>query len=217
MRQEEAQWIAGYLASAGDISPLIELGSSTRHFRTVVKPHIDKYLHAPLRLRGIRVIHTDIKAADGVDVSGNIYESAVRDKLKDVRARAVLCCNIFEHVTDRAAFAAICDDILVPGGTLVVSVPYSYPIHLDPIDNYFRPTPAEIAALFSGYQMIDQAIVTSGSYRDEFELPEALRAIAKSLIWRGGFQGMKNRLHRFLWLFRRYRISVAVLRKPLLS
>jgi hypothetical protein len=215
MRREEAQWIAGYLASAGDISPLVELGSSTRHFRTVVKPHIDQFLHAPLRARGIRVVHTDIKAAEGVDISGNIYERDVRARLKDVRAKAVLCCNIFEHVEDRAAFAAICDDILEPGGTMVVSVPYSYPIHLDPIDNYFRPTPAEIAALFPGYQMIDQAIVTSGSYRDDFEFPEAFRAIAKSLLWRGGAAGAKNRLHRFLWLFRRYRISVAVLRKPL--
>ena len=68
---------------------------------------------------------------------------------------AILCCNIFEHVEDRARFASICHDALRPGGYLVVSVPYSYPYHTDPIDTYLRPTPEEIAAMFPGYALIE--------------------------------------------------------------
>ena len=62
-------------------------------------------------------------------------------------AKCVLCCNILEHVADREAFARVCDQILSPGGTIVVSVPQSYPLHMDPIDTYYRPMPAEIAQL----------------------------------------------------------------------
>jgi hypothetical protein len=37
------------------------------------------------------------------------------------------------------------------------------------------------------------------------------------VLLRGGTDATKARLHRLLWLFRRYRISVAVLRKPVAS
>ena len=216
MRPEEAEWIGRWLSKARDISPLIELGSSTRRFRTVDKPHIDSFIHAPLRDQGVKIVHTDLKAGDGIDISGNIYDPEVRAKLKAVAARCVLCCNIFEHVADREGFATICDDILLPGGQMIVSVPHSYPYHPDPIDTYYRPRPADIACLFPGYSTLDAKSLKCGSYWADLEggAAEIVTTIVRSAILRGGVEASKARIHRLLWLFRHYQVSVVVLKKP---
>jgi hypothetical protein len=214
MRPEEAELLGKWLSSAQDISPVIELGSATLEFRTEDKPHIDRYIHAPLRSRGVSVVHSDIKSGRGIDISGDIYDERVSSRLKAVGARAVLCCNIFEHVTDREAFAGICDKILAPGGKMIVSVPYSYPYHLDPIDTYFRPSPAEIAKLFPGYSVEKTAVVRSGNYLKDTGIKGVIRDILKSLLFRGGLEPTKARAHRLFWLFRPYKVAVAVLKKP---
>ena len=221
MRIEEAAWIGDALASvpAAELDPMIELGSSTRDFRTRQQPHIDALIHAPLRDRGVRVVHSDLKAADGVDISGDFYDPKVRAELKAVGAKAVICCNMFEHVTDRGRLASVCDDILAPGGLLVVTVPHSYPVHLDPIDTYFRPAPEEIAALFPGYSQGAGKVISSQTFLQEFLASggklATLRDILTGLLtpWRGR-QRMLARVHRVLWLLRPYQVSGVVLRKP---
>lgn len=216
MRPEEAAVIGQWLSQAEDISPVVELGSSTIHFRKVEKPHIDVLVHAPLRERGLQIVHTDLKAGDGIDISGNIYDWGVRAQLKKISARSVLCCNIFEHVIDRKGFAVICDDILAPGGKMIVSVPYSYPYHLDPIDTYYRPSPTEIGNLFPGYSILKAEIVKSGSHWSDLNrLIDIPRDVVRSLLMRGGLEASKARFHRLFWLFRSYRVSIVLLQKPI--
>ena len=62
----------------------------------------------------------------------------------------MMACNILEHIPqDRFdAFVSALDSIVRPGACLAISVPYSYPLHLDPIDSYFRPSPDELALMF---------------------------------------------------------------------
>lgn len=216
MRIEEAAWIA-----AQDMpSPVLELGSSTAHFRTISQPHIDAMIHAPLRQKGIRVFHADLKAAPGVDIVGDFSDPEVTAELQAVRARTVLCSNMFEHVLDRAALARICDSCLEPGGTLIVTVPYSYPVHHDPVDTYYRPSPASLAELFPSYRVIKAEVVTSKTYFQElwaadtnwplWALKSAWRLIP---IWRG-LKTYTHMNHRMLWLFRPYKVSCVALRKP---
>lgn len=217
MRFEEAEWIGRQLSKmTGKIGPVVELGSSTAVFRTVHQPHIDRFIHAPLRERGIEVVHTDLREGDGIDISGDIYDSDVRQRLIAVGARTLLCCNIFEHITDRSNFASICDEILQPGGSLIISVPYRYPYHLDPIDTMYRPAPEELVKLFPGYQVLAAERVISGSFWTD--LNKRFRGVggslARSLAMRGGWREGLSRLHRLTFLFRPYQVSVAVLRKP---
>jgi hypothetical protein len=215
MRIEESRWIEAFLAKTEGVSPVIELGSSTFEFRTIAKPHIDAHIHAPLRARGDTVVCTDLKAGNGIDISGDIYAPAVLAQLKAVGARTVLCCNIFEHIVDRAGFAAICDQILSPGGVMIVTVPRSYPYHLDPIDTLYRPAPEEIAELFPRYEILDAAVIKSTTHWPDAGGPLGiLRDIAKSVTLRGGKEAAKARMHRLTWLFRPYTISAVALRKP---
>jgi hypothetical protein len=224
MRVNEAIWVKSILSelSPESVSPLVELGSSTEEFRTIEQPHIERYIHAPLRDSGVRVITTDLKSGPGIDISGNIYDQDVRSKIKQLGAKSLLCCNILEHVTDRPRFALICDEILAPGGYLVVTVPHSYPYHLDPIDTMFRPNVDEVKELFPNYTHISGSVFTDSTYGQDLLAEHGWRglpvffakAVLKGIFFVGGLDRWKARNHRFMWLFRRYKTVGVLLRKP---
>ena len=148
-------------------------------------------------------------------MAGDIYEPTVQAKLKAVHAKCILCCNIFEHLADPETLARICDEILSPGGFVVITVPQSYPLHLDPIDTYYRPKPSAIASLFPGYRVLLSQTVVSGTAASDMENPwlEVPKIIRRAPLF-CGVDATKARMHRLLWLFRHYRISVCILRKP---
>ena len=148
MFDAEAARLREILLEQRAVSPLLNLGSSTRAFREATKPHIQRELFGPLAAAGVAVVHSDLKQADGVDVAGDILDPAVLRDLKARGFRCVLCANLLEHVRDRAAVAAACEEIVGPGGLILATVPSSYPYHADPIDTGFRPSPAELAGLF---------------------------------------------------------------------
>lgn len=217
MRPEEAAYLGAWLSkrAPAELSPLIEVGASTQEFLET-HPHVENDLLGPLVRRGVRIVKTDLQPGPHIDIAGDIYGPAVRAKLKAVGAKCVLCCNIFEHVADRETFARVCDEILSPGGTIVVTVPQSYPLHMDPIDTYYRPKPTEIAQLFPGYVVLVRETVVSGTAAGDMDTPwlEVPKVIRRAVLLQGGVDASKARLHRLLWLFRHYQISVAILRKP---
>ena len=53
---------------------VLNIGSSTKHFREIIQPHINNNLIQPLINKGARVIHIDIKDNNGVDIVGDINE-----------------------------------------------------------------------------------------------------------------------------------------------
>ena len=152
------------LLGAGAISPLLNVGSSTAVFRTMTKPHIEAELFAPLRARGTEVRHLDLKAAEGVDIIGDILDPELRAALAGEGFRCLLIANVLEHVRDRAGVAAACEEIVGPGGLVLATVPESFPYHADPIDTRYRPTPAALAALFTRSAPLLAETLTGRSY-----------------------------------------------------
>lgn len=148
---EESLWLKDVLAELPlpPQSVVLDVGSSDEHFRTSVQPYIHENVHHPLLERGVRLLHTDAKAAPGVDLVMDV--TAESDATLDAHrasAKLVLCTNMLEHVVDRAAVARRLYALLAAGGILIVTVPRRYPEHLDPIDTLFRPSPDELAELF---------------------------------------------------------------------
>ena len=103
MMRCDAEWLGHTLASlsAEELSPVLNLGASTRHFREVEQPYIHERVFRPLEARGIRVIHSDLKAAEGVDIVGDVFNDTDFAELKATAPRAVICTHMFEHVRDR--------------------------------------------------------------------------------------------------------------------
>lgn len=218
MFAREARWIGERLAAypAADLSPLLNIGSSTRDFRERVQPWTAEHLFAPLAVRGVEVVHLDARVGEGIDICADLLDAADFTRVTHRRYRAVLCCNVLEHVTDAAAFARRCSELVVNGGLIVVAVPRSYPRHGDPIDTLYRPTPQEAASLFPDSRVIESDIIDVGeSYRDDVRrrpwilLRHALRLPAPFLGW----EKWRASMQKPYWLFHNYQVSAAILQK----
>ena len=220
MRVAEARQIRSLLCSleieAGAVC--LNIGSSTELFRKVDKPHIESELIQPLQALGIQIVHVDIKSGRGIDLAGDVLDPRFQTELRALNANVVLCCNLLEHLSDPYSFALSCGSLVRPGGFIVVSVPFSFPMHNDPIDNMLRPTPEEICEMFPGWGLREGRIVESGSYlKDLMKRRDWLAVLTRNIgavflpfLSKGAW---RPRAQRLLWLFRPYKISVAVLEK----
>ncbi|WP_321326647.1 hypothetical protein [uncultured Parasphingorhabdus sp.] len=222
MRLIESRWLQEHLAEmdVAELSPLLEIGSSSLAFRTIAKPHIEQFVHAPLRERGVRIVTTDLRDAEGVEIVGDIFDPDVCAKLQDVQAKSLLLCNLLEHLVDPAAFADACKSFVRPGGYIIVTVPYDYPYHLDPIDTMFRPSPEEIHALFPGTRIVDSEILVDGGRwsdlrrtRTSFQSLKSIAGdIARMVTFRGGIKRTRSRASGLSYLVKNYKISAIILR-----
>lgn len=149
MFAEEALWV-GSLVNKLQLSQdelVANLGSSTAHFRKVVQPHIHQYIFEPLEKKKIPVVHIDAKEEVGVDIVADITQPGFSKKFAH-RFQLVLCTNMLEHVEN---IQAVINNLIAcckQNGFIMLTVPYKYKKHEDPIDNMFRPKPADITALF---------------------------------------------------------------------
>jgi SAM-dependent methyltransferase len=164
---EEARWIGDQLcALPGCDGVVLNIGSSTGAFTTVTQPWIHRHVFAKLEERGQRVLNIDRKAEVGVNLTGDICDPEFQARVAALGGSAILATNLLEHVPDPGPLAAAFVALVPPGGYLVISGPYSYPWHPDPIDSKFRPTVEELAGMFAGTKLVAGAIVPSGTYYD---------------------------------------------------
>ena len=157
---EEAKWVGNKLQSVFSEGQLIlNLGSSTRKARTLLQPHMEEYIFKPLENRRIKVTHSDIIEEDGVDLVGDFTDPFFIKKLRSKNFDGVMCCNLLEHLVDRRPLIQCLNEIVPPGGVLLITVPKQYPYHLDPIDTMYRPTPHELVSFFPEFDVLHADVV----------------------------------------------------------
>jgi hypothetical protein len=214
----EAVRLREVLLAAGEVSPLLNLGSSSAAFREAEKPHIERELFAPLRAAGIAIVHCDLKPAPGVDVAGDILDRDIQRSLAAGGFRCVLLSNLLEHVADRAAVAAACEAIVGPDGLVLATVPSSFPYHADPIDTLYRPAPGELAALFANSTavLVEEVAGPTGRERMRERGVTPAGELARTALWLLAAplrpKSARARLSRWRWYRRPYRVSLALLR-----
>ena len=217
MLESEARWLGQALEQldAGELSPLLNVGSATAEFRQQVQPWIDRWIFAPLRRRGVEVHHLDIQDGEGIDLRGDLTDDAFVAGLAGRGYRALLCCNLLEHVPDPAALCAKLEQLLPAGGYIMVSVPHRFPYHPDPIDTMFRPTPTEVVTLFPHCDPISEAILDGGTGWDYVgRSPRVLVGKVKQrLLGVRGHGGVRGSASFLPWLFRRFRQTCVVVRR----
>ena len=157
---DESLWIRDALAAV-PLAPgasLLDVGSSTLHFRTVAQSWVDGNVFAPLRARGVRILHLDARSDPGVDIVADAAQLDGIDQAFDV----VVAANVLEHVIDRDGTLRNLRRLVRPGGLLPVTVPHRYPLHPDPIDTGFRPTADVLAALIGWPDLLRQEVLAIG-------------------------------------------------------
>jgi SAM-dependent methyltransferase len=218
MVEAEALWLRFALDGfpSERLSPMLNLGSSSAETREAVQPWIAHQVLHPLHIRGVEVVHVDLRELPGVDVQADLTDPRDVERLKGFRARAVLCCNLLEHVTEPDRLARHCLELLGPGGLLFVTVPFSYPHHRDPIDTMYRPSPGELAELLADARQLEAAILDTGaSYRDAVSRRPwlLLRHVWRFPVPFLSFEQWKRSMARLYWLAAEYRITCAVFEK----
>ena len=164
MFREESLWIKDAiekLQPAAAKNEVANIGSSTEYFRKTIQPHIHNNIIISLENAGWKVVNVDLKNEPGVDLAADVTKPGFATPFKD-RFALTICTNLLEHVEDINLVVSNLVDITKPGGYILMTVPYKYKIHLDPIDNGFRPTPNEITERFKDAvdKVIDSKIIS---------------------------------------------------------
>lgn len=164
MFREESLWIKNALFKIRPLhkeSEVANIGSSTDYFRRIIQPHIQSNIIDTLQHSGWNVVNVDLKKEPGVDVVADVTNKAFSEGLED-RFELTLCTNLLEHVEDINLVINNLVAITRSGGHILITVPYKYKIHLDPIDNGFRPTPQQIVDLFKevAEYIVDSKVIT---------------------------------------------------------
>lgn len=160
---EEALWIKNQIEKHFNVDdfPLLNLGSSTKKFREIEQRHINDEIFNPLTKKDLKVIHTDIKQIDGVDIVGNINDAEFRKHIKSYNIQSILCSNLLEHVENPSQMVESIIEILPLNGKLIISTPFYFPFHKDPIDTLLRPTIEDLNILFKDLKNISSMTVIS--------------------------------------------------------
>ena len=129
-------------------SRVLDIGSSTLHYRTVEQPHIEREVLAPLRARGAEIVHLDAKRDPGVDVVCDLDEAGPELAAGLGEHRLVLLTSVLHYLRrpERAVDLAV--RTLAPGGHVIAHAPERTRRSHDPVDRMLRLAPGELAALF---------------------------------------------------------------------
>lgn len=75
----------------------------------------------------------------------------------------ILCTEVLEHVLDWPLAWSNLHRLLAPGGRLIITCPFIYPLHEEPYD-FWRPTPHALRRFAdrSGFEVIEQGTLGDG-------------------------------------------------------
>jgi 2-polyprenyl-3-methyl-5-hydroxy-6-metoxy-1,4-benzoquinol methylase len=186
MFKEESLWIKKTLNSLDDslIHDVLDVGSSTRQFRTEIQPHIHKNVFSPLQDKGMSISYMDKKNEEGIDYVVDV--ESINAKKIGKTFDLVICCSLLEHVKNPNKVCSFLTDLTKKRGFLLVTVPNRYRYHNDPIDSGFRPSMKKLISMFPGMKIIKKKVVHIKD-KEKYKLPsisEAIKYIIPALNWK---------------------------------
>jgi SAM-dependent methyltransferase len=142
-------------------------------------------------LRARQYVSLDISPAARPGVVGDGHRLPFPDGSFDV----ILANNVIEHLHDPVAGVAEMRRVLKPGGQLLYTIPFLYPIHEAPHD-YTRFTRFGLARLFRDFASVE--IHARGGYFSTQAQFVFLLTRAADRLWIGGL--LRAIAYPFLWL-----------------
>ena len=221
MRLEESLFIRNALIEIPQIDfpkTCINLGSGNVNQIRIRKPWVFQNIFDFLYARGCKTIHADMTDWDNVDRVIDLTDSKSLEFCANLPCPKVfVLANVLEHVPRNfhSRISASIYEQMAGGDYLIITVPHAYPFHPDPIDTMYRPTDDELKKVIP-LRWLETAIVTAGSYVNDLAGMKPLKVVRKTLKPLWPFRRPKkylSDLHRLTFLFRPYRIAIAIGRK----
>ncbi len=212
MRFEESLKIQNIIKKHKPFANIINLGSGNVEQLKKTKPWVSKNVFDIFKKQKAKILHVDAEGFPGVDIVQDLSELnslSFCDKLKG--SKLFILANVLEHIPKKAhaEFLKKIYGKMKSKDGLMITVPYDYPYHADPIDILYRPTPEDLHKLLP-LTWLEGEIVSAGSYREEFRHMNTLKRIRKLLkpfwIFQKPSKWLEN--HRLFYLFKNYRITI---------
>lgn len=136
-------------------------------------------------------IGIDIFPGEGVDHVLDLCNDRDVEQLPVTQYGTIHCHYVMEHVLDIFAMARNIEKLLMPGGVLLLSVPFAWRIHRIPVDMW-RFTPQSLDYLFPNVEFIDERCALSVRKGDrtyklnnfpEFRLGSDLKKYPPYISW----------------------------------
>jgi SAM-dependent methyltransferase len=191
MLKEESIWIRKVLEEIdlSSVNDVLDVGSSTKEFRTHTQPYIDENIFKPLREQNISICYLDTKNSEGIDLVFDVENISAEEIGKTFDM--IICCSLLEHVQKPKRLASLLVDLVRQDGFLLVTVPQSYRYHQDPIDTMFRPSMKDLVSIFHRLQIIRKATIRVKD-KEKYRLSEFIRYIVPFFNWKVNCLFMKK-------------------------
>ena len=190
---------------------IINLGSGNIGRLIIKKPWVMHNVFEPFKKKSL-ITHVDSIAYPGVTIVQDLSQKNAFSFCNNLKgSKLFILANVLEHIPKKA-HAELLNKIyskMKSKDGLIISVPYDYPYHADPIDNMYRPSPNELKKLLP-LTWLQGEIVSAGSYREEFLNMNGLKKIRRLLKPLWILQKPKKWLenHRLFYLFKQYQITI---------
>ena len=204
-----------------DMAPLIrryvsgrtlDVGAGKLAWRTLLSEQSSSYISGDLTKE-----HADI------DV---LFDATAEYPFADRAFDTVFCCSVLEHVMEPWHALSEMWRVLVPGGTLIISVPFVYYLHGQPHD-YYRFTRYGVTYLAkqAGFD-VERMVANGGLTTLLLNIPSTALSIVLTTIRLGSIIPFATRLFMFLNTKVGKRLEpgglftmnhIAVLRKPVIA
>lgn len=99
------------------------------------------------------IVSLDIDPDRKPDVVGD----AQRLPFPDASFGVILCSEVFEHIPDPMRAAAEFERVLKPGGLLLLTTRFAFPVHDAPYD-FYRYTPYGLKEIFKRWDVVEEAV-----------------------------------------------------------
>jgi len=212
MRFEEALKIRKIIKKYNAFNNIINLGSGNVEQLNRAKPWVSEYVFDLFEKSQAKILHVDAEDFPGVDIVQDLSQPnslSFCDHLKG--SKLFILASVLEHIPKEAhvEFLNRIYSKMKSKDGLIITLPYEYPYHADPIDNMYRPSPNELKKLLP-LTWLRAEILSAGSFREEFMQMNTLKKIRKLLkpfwIFQKPSKWLEN--HRLFYLFKNYQITI---------
>lgn len=142
---------------------LLDVGGSESPYRAVFEPYVSGHFNMeyPPAILDKQPEMWDLLYS--VNHLVNLLGDGARLPIRDGSVDTILCTEVLEHVPEPARLVAEMRRALVPGGKLLLTVPFIQPLHELPSD-YYRYTPSSLRRLAESNGLFVDSIEPRGNF-----------------------------------------------------